>query len=60
MKHIWNVAVHLVEGGFDRFKVEARDDVEAKEKGIRLMVRDHGDEIKIKYVELEHVLKFEE
>ena len=61
MKHIWKVEVHLTDGmGFDRFNVEAKDDVEAKEKGIRLMVRSHGDDIKIKYVELEHKLEFED
>ena len=55
MKHVWKVTVHLTKNdGYDIFNVVAKDDVEARETGVRLMLaRNKG---KVDYVEVERRL----
>ena len=49
MKRIWRVTVHCGdEWGYDDFKVEAKDDVEAKEKALALT----NKSLKVEFVEI--------
>lgn len=60
MKHIWKVTVTLDDGdNWDLWHVEAKDDVEARRKGIEL-TKSITDDPKIEYAETKHVLEFED
>ena len=60
MKHIWKVIVTLDDGdNWDLWHVEAKDDVEAREKAIEL-TKANAENPKIEYAETKHVLEFED
>ena len=67
MKTIWKVRVHFqedIEGElldlWDDFNIEATDDVAARKKGIKCAKQENSKQIQVQYVEINHVLEFED
>lgn len=62
MKIVWQVSVHYQEG-WDVFNVQAKDDLIARSKAIKIATKradlTEGDELIVKYCEIERLLDFE-
>ena len=61
MRHIFRVTVTMDDGdNWDIWNVEAKDDVDAREKGIAMTKAEHGSKSKIEYAEIKHIVEFED